>query len=302
MLCAFALLLSPLAQAQRCVPNYWLFDRQVVTADGGLLLLQTQVGMFYMLYAYGTGSELNLRVLHLGPDGQTRHDSVRHLPWPEWKYHYTWQPDTALGRSRPLLTPDTVGGLHEAYLSHLTRRDIDLGYQARRLTKLQLVWDPAIATTGRPPATRWLARNLNQAPSFPAGFGRNPYPRRLMDRKFPYLMPAAPAFRLESSSRIQLLGEAVYLLASAPAKPDNDPTPPANWLVQGPNWQLPLDGYVDPTAPLVSVAPGRRLYVTVVHQEIRSCAPFYDTWPIVYCIDLQRGAVLWQRQPSNRYR
>ena len=305
MLFAFGLLLSKAVQAQRCVSHNWLFDRQVVTSDGGLLLWETQVGPFYMLYAYGGGSELNLHILDLGPDGQTRHDSVRHLPWPEWKHHYTWQPDTALGRSRALLTPDTVGGLHEAYLSALTRRDIDLGYQgnwnqARRLTKMEIIWDPTIATSGRPPATGWLTRDLGEQASFPAGIVRNPYPRRMLDRKFPYLKPTAPTFTLAGPDRIALLGETAYLRSASKTQPETDDSPPANWLVQGPRWQLKLDGYIDPTAPLVSVAPDHRLYVTVVHDEVRSCAPFPDTWPIIYCIDLQRGTVLWQRQPSER--
>ncbi|MDO7847291.1 hypothetical protein Q5H92_13040 [Hymenobacter sp. M29] len=298
------LLLSHLTHAQRCVPHNWLFDRQIVTHDGGLLLMQTQVGPFYMLYAYGAGNELELHILNLGPDGQTRHDSVRHLLWPEWKYHYTWHPDTALGRSQPLLTPDTVGGLHEAYLSALTWRAIDLGYrggwnQARRLTKLEIVWDPMMPVTGRP-ILSWQARDVGQRASLPPGFVRNPFPRRLLDQRFPYLKPTVPTFTLAGPDRILLLGDAAYLRPAAPAQPDNNPTPPANWLVQGPNWQLTLDGYIDLTAPLVSMAPGRRLYVTVVHNEVRSCAPFQDTWPIIYCIDLRRGKVLWQRQPSER--
>jgi hypothetical protein len=300
------LLLSEMVQAQRCVSHNWLFDRQVVTEDGGLLLWQTQVGPFYMLYAYGGGSELSLHMLNLGPDGQTRHDSVCHLPWPEWKHHYTWQSDTALGRSRPLLMPDTIGGLHKAYLSTLTRSDIDLGYQgnwdqARRLTKLELVWDPIMPAKGLPSATRWQPRNLGQRANFPPGFVRNPFPRRMLDQRFPYLKPTAPTFTVARTGRILLLGEATFLRSSEKTQHKPEYTPPANWLVQGPNWQLLLDGYIDPMAPMVSVAPNRRLYVTVIHSEVRSCAPFPDTWPIIYCIDLQHGTVMWRRQPSERY-
>lgn len=293
-LVVLGLLTASGAQAQRCVSGARPADQQVVLPNGDVVLLATR---FYgdLMSVVEPDKQLRVNCVRLNPQGRLLRDTTITLPWPEWHYDFLDCKASYRDNSQKNYPADSV-----------TERQCALympffGPQNQLTVGYYLLNDPAHAYELRIDQRGWVKGAPLKMPgaSFhQTGFAKFQQVSLLVNHPPAALVPApAPGFVVETAGCIRLVDFPQVKLV-----PDPQDTLTAqrgarrqwpHWGVQGPDWWLPLPGYLSTQNVLVTVS-GPRLYLTVMHAEPRRCPPLPDTWPIMCCVDLTSGKLLWQ--------
>lgn len=320
------------ANCQPCGPNVRVFDQQMITPSGEILLLNTWLGGDLMMV--GISKSISLNYVLISKTGELKKDTTINLDWPDYYYDIMscnatyWKRHPIDGHYRSDVAE--TGEQCPTYMLYSTHENALIGYflkgdwkyaydiqidpqgnsswEVHKLDSLQKFVTAEDSLRGY----LWEMPDLDELQNYSEGFiddnSKIPFweknlrkihgsmesadlPYYVKDDYGNYEFKGLKLCKVFKIERIQP-SEMVY---------SKDSDKQDRWQVKGKRWQIPLEGYLIQmyNQPLVSMNK-KRLYITVFNDDKVSC-PGYgrDLYPILYCIDLKKGRIVWEYSFMN---
>ena len=296
---------------QPCGPKVRLMDRQTLTANGDILLLNSRFAGDLMMVGKPKGISLNYVLI--SDEGKIKKDASIYLEWPEWHYdfmschanyksHETYNKANSREDGYNCATYMLYSQGDKTVLGYFLAGDRKFAYEIiinksgkskwkiynfDNLDKQKRTSSNLKFSNDSTKVTYWynhLKEKHNKLLSLPKGqYDYNAKKRVIKIKNSDIYLSEIP---------YDTLGDTLSQLIKAPNK----------WRVKGKGWELTLDGSIfenrtvsQSNPPLVTVK-NNFLYVTVFNMDSMSCPGYgWDVTPIVYCIDISKGTILWKQ-------
>jgi hypothetical protein len=291
------------AFSQPCGPNVRVFDQQMITPSGDILLLNTWLGGELMMVGEPKGITLNYALI--SSKGELKKDTSIYLYWPDYYYDFmscnasyaSWN-EMDQTYSKGTTIPE---GNCPTYMLFSSRENVVIGYflKGDRKYAYDLVIDPNGISS-------WKVHDLDSLQKTREGYTDDISKMVFWEQKIQKMYDSMLVVNLPSYTQyvsgnydfkafnLECVGPSEMVYSKDSDKQDR-------WQVKGKRWQIPLEGYLIHmhNQPLVSMNK-KRLYITVFNDDKVSC-PGYgrDVYPILYCIDLKKGRIVWEYSFMN---
>ena len=231
--------------------------------------------------------------------GELKKDTSIYLDWPDYYYDFMSCNASYLSKnemdeiySKGTTTPE---GNCPTYMLYSARENVVIGYFLKGDRKY--AYDLLIDPNGN---SSWKMHDLDSLQKAREGFTDDNskmvfWEKNLQKMNDSMLALNLPSYTQDVSGNYDFKAFKLERIQPSNVVHEKDSDKQDRWQVQGSGWHIPLEGYLIHmyNQPLVSINKNL-LYITVFNDDKESC-PGYgrDVYPILYCIDLKNGKMLW---------
>lgn len=287
------------ALGQPCGPEVHVFERQLLTPQGDILLLNSWLGGELMMGGEEKGITMNYTLI--SHTGTLKKDTSIYLNWPDYYYNFfdciatydDWSPEDEL-YDHGLASSEPADCMNYQFYS--CEKQLILGCFLTGDRKY--AFDLAFDEKGR---VQYQVTDIDSVGDLKNEI-LDDSTKRLVWRDFlsqkygPLMNMDMPKHSRNGIGDYQFKGFNLERIQPLRAVNSKDSGRQDRWQVNGKGWQIALEGYIVHmyNPPLVSLNKSL-LYITVFNDDNESCPGYgYDIYPILYCIDLKKGKICWK--------